>query len=95
MRSEARSMSRSSVRRQLRAVVKEVSRPKMPNTATIHRPRPNFSWSQMAIIRKKQVGKRTEKPNCVTHTSSDRYFIVAPKHNADIVILYFSIEVRI
>ena len=86
MRSEARSISFSRERRQALAEVKEVRSPRMPNTATIHSPRPNFPWSQMAIIRKKQVGKRTEKPNCVTHTSSDRYYIVAPKHNADNVI---------
>jgi hypothetical protein len=65
-------------RRQDLAVEKEVSRPRMPSTATIHIPRPNFPWSQTATIRKKQVGNRTEKPNCVTHMSSDKNFIGAP-----------------
>ena len=61
------------------AVLKEVKRPSTPKTATIQIPRANFCWSQKATIRKKQTGNRTEKPNCVTQTSNERYFMVAPK----------------
>jgi len=62
-------------RMQARAVLMEVRSPRIPDTATIHRPKPNFCCSQVADNKKKHSGNNTESPNCVTHSNKENTFI--------------------
>jgi hypothetical protein len=48
----------------------------MPITRTNQPPKSNFPCSQTANARKKHSGNSKESPNCVTHSKSDRKFIL-------------------